>query len=141
MYIYIYVNVFPVNYNICQYQPASKLLRINIQYTSVQHILCSAHHFCCMCCATYSTLLKFKRIKKQAQQLAEVCGEPQEKGYNRRPKAALAIFQLILRPGIHLLQLLRLFFDALELKQCAVCCAAHATKMMQGAKILLRLHV
>ena len=68
--------IFYLYYKICQYQLAAKLMRINISYMQAQRDLCSVHHFCCMCCATYGTLLKFKRIKKQAQQLADMCGEP-----------------------------------------------------------------
>ena len=87
-YIYIYISIYVNNIslyiqihlycicNICQYQPAAKLLCINIPHMSVQQIFCSVHHFCCMWCATYGTLKKFKRIKKQVQHLAEVHGEP-----------------------------------------------------------------
>ena len=46
-----------------------------------------------------------------------------------------------LRLGIHLLQLLRMFFAALELKECTICCATYAAKIMRTAYIRFDLHV
>ena len=48
---------------------------------------------------------------------------------------------LSVRLGIHLLQLLRMFFAALELKECTICCATYAAKIMRTAYIRFDLHV